>query len=121
MSIRETTTVTNRKEPFPEGRSDVTLFQHFSSGRVPRGSRLEVTSPTIPLKDGRGAEVVLIQSVAHVYPGLRPDIEHLVFSDDDRVKIMTLRRLTHWRVTGKVSEEELEKRGAEMALDKHGS
>lgn len=110
-----------KREPLPSGQTDAELFEHFYSGRVPKGSKLEVTSTTIPLKDGRGAEVVLFQSALFLYPGMKPEIEHLVFSNDERVSSMRLKRLTHWQVTGRISEEDLEKRGAQMAQDKHGS
>lgn len=120
MRLERTEVTARRKEPLPSGRTDAELFVRFTNGQIPRGSKLEVTSQTIPLRDGKGAEVILFQSVAYLYSGTTPDIEHLVFSKDERVTSMRLRRLTHWQVTGKISEEELEKTGAEMAQDKHG-
>ncbi len=105
-----------------QGANDVDLYKSFSEGSTPRGTRLIIESPRIKPDDEKGqkAEVILLQSVAQ-RTGSRPMVEHLVLSDDNRVESMVLRGVTHWEVIGHESEEQLTKRGEELALDKHGS
>lgn len=102
----------------PSGTSDPELVNKFTSGLVPRGTRLYVESPLIePTEESKGAEVILITSAAYITGGA-PRFEHLVLSNDPRVKDMRLKGLTHWKVVGKESEAELDRKLEEIAQER---